>query len=79
MSMPSFPTEASTLMSKVFRAVFLREFMVSWLSGKLNPPPSAPTKKKDIDRWRRARYHQNWVVYAKAPFGGPNQVIEYQL
>jgi len=69
-----FPVKA---MSKVFRAVFLREFMVSWLSGKLNPPPSAPTKKKDIDRWRRARYHQNWVVYAKAPFGGPNQVIEY--
>jgi hypothetical protein len=64
-------------MSKVFRAVFLREFMSAWLSEKLSPPPSAPTKKKDIDHWRRARYQQAWVVYAKAPFGGPDSVVEY--
>lgn len=69
-----FPAKA---MSKVFRAIFLREFMKAWLAEQLNPPPSAPTKKKDIDRWRRARYQQDWVVYAKAPFGGPDSVVEY--
>jgi hypothetical protein len=69
-----FPVKA---MSKVFRAILLRTFMDAWLSGKLNPPPSTPTKKKDIDRWRRARYQQDWIVYAKAPFGGPDQVVEY--
>ena len=26
---------------------------------------------------RRKLYNQNWVVYAKQPFGGPKQVIEY--
>ncbi|TXF84720.1 IS91 family transposase [Neolewinella aurantiaca] len=69
-----FPVKA---MSKVFRTIFLRAFMTAWLSGKLNPPPCAPSKKKDIDRWRRARYQQDWIVYAKAPFGGPYQVVEY--
>jgi hypothetical protein len=69
-----FPVKA---MSRVFRAIFLREFMAGWLSEKLQPPPSAPVKKRDIDRWRHARYRQDWIVYAKAPFGGPDQVVEY--
>lgn len=35
-------------------------------------------EKKFIDvPTRRKLYNQNWVVYAKQPFGGPKQVIEY--
>jgi len=69
-----FPVKA---MSRVFKAIYLREFMRAWEHGKINLPPGAPTKKKDITRWRRARYRQAWVVYAKAPFAGPESVIEY--
>ena len=69
-----FPVKA---MSRVFKAIYLREFMRAWEQGKINLPPGAPTKTKDITRWRRARYRQAWVVYAKAPFAGPESVIEY--
>ena len=69
-----FPVQA---MKKVYRAIFLRQFMAAWKSGELCLPPSAPTKTKAIQSWRRARYGQEWVVYAKAPFCGPEAVIEY--
>jgi len=69
-----FPVKA---ISKVFRTIYIKEFMVAWKSGLLTLPPSAPTKEKDVDSWRRKRYQQDWVVYAKAPFAGPDSVIEY--
>ena len=69
-----FPVEA---MSKIFRSIFLKEFMAAWRGGRLNPPPSAPTTTKNIVIWRRKRYRQDRVVYAKTPFGGPDAVVEY--
>lgn len=69
-----FPVKA---MSRVFKTIYLKEFMRAWEQEKINLPPNAPAKKKDITRWRRARYRQSWVVYAKAPFAGPESVIEY--
>jgi hypothetical protein len=36
----------------------------------------AQNKAMDVNL-RRAMYNKNWVVYAKQPFGGPKQVIEY--
>lgn len=69
-----FPVKA---MSKVFRAIYLRAFVKAWVNGDLHLPPSAPDKKEDIITWRRKRYRQAWVVYAKAPFSGPESVIEY--
>lgn len=69
-----FPVKA---MSKVFRAVFLKAFRRAWNDGALVLPPSAPTKKADIRNWLHHRHRQDWVVYAKAPFGGPDSVIEY--
>jgi hypothetical protein len=73
-------------MSKVFRAVFLKEFMAAWGKGQLVLPPSAPTKEKDVTEWRRKRYLKDWIVYARVfgvkgtqnkPFGGPDSVVEY--
>src|SRR5437762_9460390 len=29
-------------------------------------------------RWLHLASHRRWVVYAKRPFGGPAQVIEYR-
>lgn len=69
-----FPVKA---MSRVFKAIYLREFMRAWEQDKLILPPGTPSRKKEITRWRRARYRQAWVVYAKAPFAGPGSVVEY--
>ena len=64
-------------LKKVFRAIFLRQFMAAWEGGQLAVPPSAPTRQQEIVKWRHARYRQEWVVYAKAPFCGPEAVVEY--
>lgn len=69
-----FPVKA---MSKVFRAIYLRAFMQAWRSGKLVIPPAAPTKEKDIQKWRRNLHRKDWIVFAKAPFGSPKSVVEY--
>ena len=42
-------------------------------AGKL----SALTDAKAFAAWLTPLYAQDWVVYAKRPFGGPNQVLKY--
>ena len=69
-----FPVKA---MSQVFRAIFLKTFMAAWQSGALMVPPSQGDTAQQRTQWQRARYRQKWVVYAKAPFAGPEAVIEY--
>lgn len=69
-----FPVQA---MSVVFRAIYLKAFMNAWHKGKLILPPGQPTTNHGRIQWRRDRYRQAWLVYAKAPFGGPQAVIEY--
>src|SRR5213083_2956352 len=32
---------------------------------------------KDVKQLLNLLYHKDWIVYAKAPFGGPQAVIEY--
>lgn len=64
-------------MSQVFRAIFLTKFMTAWQCGALMVPPSQGDSPLQRTQWKRARYRQKWVVYAKAPFAGPEAVIEY--
>ena len=59
-----FPVKA---MSKVFKHKFM-EGLLKWL------PTTTETITKDV---RQKLYSKDWVVYAKRPFGGPKQVIEY--
>lgn len=66
-----FPVKA---MSKVFRAIYLRHFTDAYKQGSLHIPPR---QKKPFAQWRRERFAQHWVVYAKAPFHGPQAVVEY--
>ena len=49
-------------LSEVFRGKFIHEFR------KMHPQEQPLT---------RHLYKTNWVVYAKEPFGGPDQVVEY--
>jgi Putative transposase/Transposase zinc-binding domain len=59
-----FPVKA---MSKVFKHKFM-EGLLKWL------PTTTETISKNV---RETLYSKDWVVYAKRPFGGPKQVIEY--
>ncbi len=70
-----FPVKA---MSKVFRAIFLRSVLPLAEAGLLVlPPDEAHFQAAHWRTWRNGLYQKNWVVYAKRPFGGPKQVIEY--
>lgn len=54
-------------MSKVFKHKFM-EGLLNWLQE------NNIILDKNV---RKALYSKGWVVYAKRPFGGPKQVIEY--
>jgi hypothetical protein len=59
-----FPVKA---MSTVFKHKYM-EGLLQWLK----------TESKTIEpSVRETLYNKNWIVYAKQPFGGPEQVIEY--
>ncbi len=59
-------------MSVVYRAKFLQGLKGLIAKGLVIPPPGTDTAVL-LD----TLYAKAWVVYAKAPFGGPQQVIEY--
>lgn len=59
-----FPQKA---LAQVFKAKFLERW-IHWHKQR---------KRKVPFDLRRQLYDMNWVVYAKQPFGGPEQVVEY--
>lgn len=62
-----FPVKA---MSTVFKHKYMEGFL-SRFAGLKN-------ENKNIDpSLRETLYNKSWIVYAKSPFGGPAQVIEY--
>jgi hypothetical protein len=66
-----FPVKA---LSKVFRAKFVAALKAARQAGKLNEAQLAEHAWHDL----LARAHQHdWVVYAKEPLGGPEQVLDY--
>jgi len=68
-----FPVKA---MSKVFRGKFLSklsECIGSLNNRALQTPPDAMALPSII----KSLHRKDWVVYAKQPFGGPAQVVEY--
>lgn len=64
-----FPVKA---MSMVYRAKFLEGLKQLILNNKVVLPFGVDGKELLNDL-----YMKDWVVYAKAPFGGPHAVIEY--
>ncbi|MEL7181716.1 MAG: IS91 family transposase [Pseudomonadota bacterium] len=61
-----FPVPA---LKKVYKAIFLRLLR----ERKSEMPVSDP----QIDEAIKASGHKHWKVYAKKPFGGPEQVVKY--
>jgi hypothetical protein len=58
-------------LSKVFRGKFLSGFIDLWEAGKIDL--TEPQSRKLV----RGVKKQDCVVYAKKPFGGPRQIINY--
>ena len=64
-----FPVEA---MATVYRGKFLQALQQMITSGEVILPADT-----DCKQLFNILYSKEWVVYAKAPFGGPQAVIEY--
>jgi hypothetical protein len=59
-------------MSEVYRGKFLEALRGLIKNGTVQPAPGT-----DISGLFNVLYQKKWIVYAKAPFGGPQPVIEY--
>jgi hypothetical protein len=64
-----FPVKA---LSKVFRGNYLERLEQAHTTGELKTPPGT-----HFAALRKALREHDWVVYAKPPFGGPQQIIDY--
>lgn len=64
-----FPVKA---MNTVYRAKFLQALKQMIDKGEVILPDNT-----DENQLLNVLYHKDWIVYAKAPFGGPQAVIEY--
>jgi Putative transposase len=69
-----FPVKA---MQSVYKALFMKGLHALIQGGSMVLPTDFPIHKSDYKVWKEALYQKSWVIYAKRPFGGPQQVIEY--
>jgi hypothetical protein len=67
------------VLSRVFRGKYLQRLRAAFEQGQL----FLPARLKHLAAagafraWLRPLYAKDWVVYSKAPFGGPAQVLKY--
>src|SRR5208283_3891208 len=64
------------VLSRLFRGRFLAGLRVLHTQGKLGLP-GLMSNGPSFTAWLSPLYAKDWVVYAKAPFGGPEQVLKY--
>ncbi len=67
-----FPVQA---LSKVFRGKFMAALQAARKDNRIAQDPQG--SNASWNERQRALYQHDWVVYAKAPMGGPAQVLEY--
>ncbi len=67
------------VLSRVFRGKFLAGLRAAFAQGRLRFPGAltAPAARDEFERLLAASTKTDWVVYAKPPFGGPEQVLKY--
>jgi hypothetical protein len=63
-------------LSRVFRGKFVADLRAAIDAGKLSLP-AALVEPAARARWYAPLCAKEWVVYAKRPFGGPEQVLKY--
>jgi hypothetical protein len=66
-------------LSSKFQKKFLHHLVVLFKSGKLQLPPNDRSwnSAANFYKTKQQLYLKKWVVYAKASFGGAEQVLEY--
>jgi hypothetical protein len=64
------------VLSRVFRGQFLAGLRAASDANKLVWPAALAEPHARV-AWYTSLYSQEWVVYAKPPFGGPEQVLKY--
>ena len=75
---PNFLAPVKVL-GRVFRGKYLEGLRQAYVTGRLQFGGST-ADLADATRWRaflQPLYAKDWVVYAKKPFGGPEQVLKY--
>jgi hypothetical protein len=67
------------VLSRLFRGKFLAGLRAAYDDGRLacHGQLSALSEPAAFAAWLAPLYGQEWVVYAKPPFGGPEQVLKY--
>jgi len=77
-SRPSFFLPVKVL-SRVFRGKFVTVLKAAFRDGKLEfHGQLAPLAQPRVfASWLRVLFRQDWVVYCKPPFGGPEHVLRY--
>ena len=67
------------VLSQLVRGKFLAALDRAYRAGELQfgGRCAALADPATFRRWRDQLYRQEWVVYAKPPFGGPQQVFQY--
>jgi hypothetical protein len=67
------------VLSRVFRGKFVSGLKRAFRGGKLCLPGNLQSlaDKKAFHAFLRTLHRQQWIVYAKPPFGGPNHVLNY--
>lgn len=67
------------VLSRLYRGLFVSRLRAAYESGELefHGQIAELAKPKTFDRLLRKLSDIEWVVYAKRPFGGPEQVVSY--
>jgi hypothetical protein len=67
------------VLSRVCRGKYLALLQAAQAAGKLRwyGDLAGLAEPEAFRAWLAAQYQQDWVVYAKPPFGGPEQVLKY--
>ena len=67
------------VLSKLFRRLFKKALFNAFQAGELEffGKLSALRHPENFKKWLAAACEQDWVVYAKRPFGSPAAVVEY--
>jgi hypothetical protein len=65
------------VLSRLFRGKFLVGLERAFARGELRMDPSDPLERSYFESLVHSAWELEWVVYAKRPFGGPEQIIRY--
>src|SRR5580692_6294260 len=67
------------VLGRVFRGKFVAALKRAFQDGQLDFHGGLQplTQPKTFSAWRRLLFREDWVVYAKRPFGGPEHVLHY--